>query len=173
MSQTSINDTSSSSFSEISESIATPELLRRYPNNDHKDFYLPTNVTVFCQPEGCITKGMFSWLFWKNMSEFSWDKIEIFRFFMEYSIIWNWIMILNYCFKVLKFPFSEFRWLMTIDSAYMRSTILRIITTLAFSSRNRQFCVYVDRERFGENSLWNLLKFLSKLWKKSRYIHGW
>ncbi|EJD73703.1 MAP kinase-activating death domain-containing protein [Loa loa] len=54
ISQTSIGDASSSSS--ISQSITTPELLRRYPNNDHKDFYLPTDVTVFCQPEGCVTK---------------------------------------------------------------------------------------------------------------------
>uniref|UniRef100_A0A915PNB8 MAP kinase-activating death domain protein n=1 Tax=Setaria digitata TaxID=48799 RepID=A0A915PNB8_9BILA len=52
LSQTSINDASSST----SQSATTPELLRRYPNDDHKDFYLPTDVTVFCQPEGCITK---------------------------------------------------------------------------------------------------------------------
>ncbi|MCP9265477.1 MAP kinase-activating death domain protein [Dirofilaria immitis] len=54
ISQASINDaTSSSSFLQTT---TTPELLRRYPNDDHKDFYLPTDVTVFCQPEGCITK---------------------------------------------------------------------------------------------------------------------
>ncbi|VDP20850.1 unnamed protein product [Onchocerca flexuosa] len=52
ISQTNINGASSST----SQSITTPELLRRYPNNDHKDFHLPTDVTVFCQPEGCITK---------------------------------------------------------------------------------------------------------------------
>ncbi|VDK89012.1 unnamed protein product [Litomosoides sigmodontis] len=51
--QTSISDTSPSL---TSQSVTAPELLRRYPNNDHKDFHLPTNVTVFCQPEGCITK---------------------------------------------------------------------------------------------------------------------
>ncbi|ETN71365.1 DENN domain protein [Necator americanus] len=27
----------------------------RYPTDDHKDFFLPTDVTVFCQPEGCVT----------------------------------------------------------------------------------------------------------------------
>ncbi|CAG9540111.1 unnamed protein product [Cercopithifilaria johnstoni] len=53
ISQPNISDISQSS---TSQSITTPELLRRYPNNDHKDFYLPTDVTVFCQPEGCITK---------------------------------------------------------------------------------------------------------------------
>lgn len=35
--------------------ISNPELLRRYPTDDHKDFHLPTDVTYFCQPEGCIT----------------------------------------------------------------------------------------------------------------------
>ena len=29
-----------------------PELLRRYPLEDHKDFMLPQDVTYFCQPEG-------------------------------------------------------------------------------------------------------------------------
>ncbi|VIO87749.1 Regulator of presynaptic activity aex-3, putative [Brugia malayi] len=52
ISQTNINDASSSSMPQS----VTPELLRRYPNDDHKDFFLPTDVTVFCQPEGCITK---------------------------------------------------------------------------------------------------------------------
>ena len=35
----------------------TPELLRRYPNEDHKDFPLPPDVVFFCQPEGCISVG--------------------------------------------------------------------------------------------------------------------
>lgn len=56
LSQASIDVASSSS----SQSVTTPELLRRYPTDDHKDFHLPTDVTVFCQPEGCITKGLFS-----------------------------------------------------------------------------------------------------------------
>jgi hypothetical protein len=30
-----------------------PELLRRYPLNDHDDFMLPQDVVYFCQPEGC------------------------------------------------------------------------------------------------------------------------
>ena len=30
-----------------------PELLRRYPLDDHSDFMLPQDVTYFCQPEGC------------------------------------------------------------------------------------------------------------------------
>lgn len=33
--------------------IQMPELLRRYPLNDHSDFKLPQDVTYFCQPEGC------------------------------------------------------------------------------------------------------------------------
>ncbi|VDN56295.1 unnamed protein product [Dracunculus medinensis] len=40
-----------------SQSVTAPELLRRYPTDDHKDFSLPTDVTVFCQPEGCIIRG--------------------------------------------------------------------------------------------------------------------
>ena len=35
----------------------TPELLRRYPLEDHKDFPLPPDVVFFCQPEGCISAG--------------------------------------------------------------------------------------------------------------------
>ena len=35
----------------------TPELLRRYPLEDHKDFPLPPDVVFFCQPEGCINVG--------------------------------------------------------------------------------------------------------------------
>ena len=35
--------------------VSNPELLRRYPTDDHKDFQLPTDVTYFCQPEGCVT----------------------------------------------------------------------------------------------------------------------
>lgn len=30
-----------------------PHLLRRYPIEDHKDFALPPDVVIFCQPEGC------------------------------------------------------------------------------------------------------------------------
>ena len=32
-----------------------PELLRKYPEQDHKDFPLPPDVVFFCQPEGCAT----------------------------------------------------------------------------------------------------------------------
>ncbi|ELU16418.1 hypothetical protein CAPTEDRAFT_182066, partial [Capitella teleta] len=35
----------------------TPELLRRYPVEDHKDFALAPDVVFFCQPEGCINVG--------------------------------------------------------------------------------------------------------------------
>ena len=35
----------------------TPELLRRYPLENHKDFLLPTDIIFFCQPEGCISVG--------------------------------------------------------------------------------------------------------------------
>ncbi|XP_063401019.1 MAP kinase-activating death domain protein-like isoform X5 [Mytilus trossulus] len=35
----------------------TPELLRRYPLEDHKDFALPNDIIFFCQPEGCISVG--------------------------------------------------------------------------------------------------------------------
>lgn len=36
-------------------SVTVPELLRRYPPEDHKDFPLPPDVVFFCQPEGCTT----------------------------------------------------------------------------------------------------------------------
>ncbi|XP_039610015.1 MAP kinase-activating death domain protein isoform X18 [Polypterus senegalus] len=39
-----------------SDSVAqTPELLRRYPLEDHLDFPLPPDVVFFCQPEGCLS----------------------------------------------------------------------------------------------------------------------
>lgn len=34
--------------------VNTPQLLRRYPVTNHKDFELPANIVYFCQPEGCI-----------------------------------------------------------------------------------------------------------------------
>lgn len=37
-----------------SNSVQMPELLRRYPLQDHNDFALPLDVVFFCQPEGCI-----------------------------------------------------------------------------------------------------------------------
>ncbi|XP_056269480.1 MAP kinase-activating death domain protein isoform X6 [Pseudoliparis swirei] len=33
----------------------TPQLLRRYPLEDHRDFPLPPDVVFFCQPEGCLS----------------------------------------------------------------------------------------------------------------------
>lgn len=45
---------SSSSSSTSSYSVQMPELLRRYPPEDHKDFSLPPDVVFFCQPEGCF-----------------------------------------------------------------------------------------------------------------------
>ncbi|KAI1309467.1 MAP kinase-activating death domain protein [Halotydeus destructor] len=38
-------------------SVHVPELLRRYPPDDHKDFPLPPDVVFFCQPEGCVSVG--------------------------------------------------------------------------------------------------------------------
>ncbi|XP_032083133.1 MAP kinase-activating death domain protein isoform X12 [Thamnophis elegans] len=39
-----------------SDSVAqTPELLRRYPLEDHPDFPLSPDVVFFCQPEGCLS----------------------------------------------------------------------------------------------------------------------
>ncbi|XP_032215989.1 MAP kinase-activating death domain protein isoform X9 [Mustela erminea] len=39
-----------------SDSVAqTPELLRRYPLEDHSEFPLPPDVVFFCQPEGCLS----------------------------------------------------------------------------------------------------------------------
>ncbi|MGH0145519.1 UNVERIFIED_CONTAM: hypothetical protein FKN15_026842 [Acipenser sinensis] len=35
--------------------IQTPELLRRYPLEDHHEFPLPPDVVFFCQPEGCLS----------------------------------------------------------------------------------------------------------------------
>ncbi|GJQ84730.1 hypothetical protein Trydic_g21135 [Trypoxylus dichotomus] len=38
-------------------SIQSPELLRRYPTQDHKDFPMPLDMVYFCQPEGCSSVG--------------------------------------------------------------------------------------------------------------------
>ena len=38
-------------------SAVTPELLRRYPIDDHADFPLPLDMVYFCQPEGCLSLG--------------------------------------------------------------------------------------------------------------------
>lgn len=40
-----------------SSSIQAPELLRRYPVQDHKDFPMPLDMVYFCQPEGCSSVG--------------------------------------------------------------------------------------------------------------------
>lgn len=37
------------------DSTETPQLLRRFPQKDHDDFFLPPDVVFFCQPEGCST----------------------------------------------------------------------------------------------------------------------
>ncbi|VEN60553.1 unnamed protein product [Callosobruchus maculatus] len=37
--------------------IQSPELLRRYPIQDHKDFPMPLDMVYFCQPEGCSSVG--------------------------------------------------------------------------------------------------------------------
>lgn len=37
--------------------LQVPELLRRYPVEDHKDFPLPLDMVYFCQPEGCTSVG--------------------------------------------------------------------------------------------------------------------
>src|SRR5207249_3686092 len=41
----------------LSQSVQMPELLRRYPPGEHKDFPLPPDVVFFCQPEGCKSVG--------------------------------------------------------------------------------------------------------------------
>ncbi|KAI4462781.1 hypothetical protein MML48_4g00015086 [Holotrichia oblita] len=38
-------------------SYEAPELLRRYPTQDHKDFPMPLDMVYFCQPEGCSSVG--------------------------------------------------------------------------------------------------------------------
>lgn len=37
--------------------VQAPELLRRYPPDDHKDFPFPLDMVYFCQPEGCVSEG--------------------------------------------------------------------------------------------------------------------
>lgn len=37
--------------------VQAPELLRRYPPVDHKDFPFPIDMVYFCQPEGCLSVG--------------------------------------------------------------------------------------------------------------------
>ncbi|GAV00192.1 hypothetical protein RvY_11076 [Ramazzottius varieornatus] len=38
-----------------SQNISRPQMLRRYPVDDHKDFPLPFEIAYFCQPEGNFT----------------------------------------------------------------------------------------------------------------------
>lgn len=40
-----------------SETPQQPEILRRYPADNHEDFILPSDTAFFCQPEGCTTIG--------------------------------------------------------------------------------------------------------------------
>ncbi|CAL8096135.1 unnamed protein product [Calicophoron daubneyi] len=35
--------------------VQTPVILNRFPPNDHADFFLPPDVALFCQPEGCFS----------------------------------------------------------------------------------------------------------------------
>ncbi|KAK9877673.1 hypothetical protein WA026_019345 [Henosepilachna vigintioctopunctata] len=46
-----------SKTSSSNASIQAPELLRRYPVQDHKDFPMPLDMVYFCQPEGCSSVG--------------------------------------------------------------------------------------------------------------------
>ncbi|VVC41070.1 Hypothetical protein CINCED_3A012715 [Cinara cedri] len=50
-----ISSTTESCNTEDNLYIQTPELLRRYPASDHKDFLLPETMSYFCQPEGCVS----------------------------------------------------------------------------------------------------------------------
>ncbi|XP_066247260.1 MAP kinase-activating death domain protein isoform X3 [Euwallacea similis] len=49
--------TPSSVKQSASPHIQAPELLRRYPIQDHKDFPMPLDMVYFCQPEGCSSVG--------------------------------------------------------------------------------------------------------------------
>ncbi|CAG9766594.1 unnamed protein product [Ceutorhynchus assimilis] len=51
------NTPSSVKQSASSPHIQAPELLRRYPIQDHKDFPMPLDMVYFCQPEGCSSVG--------------------------------------------------------------------------------------------------------------------
>ncbi|XP_025203393.1 MAP kinase-activating death domain protein-like isoform X3 [Melanaphis sacchari] len=48
-------DSSTVSSNDDNFYIQNPELLRRYPAEDHKDFILPETMSYFCQPEGCVS----------------------------------------------------------------------------------------------------------------------
>jgi len=47
----------SGSVAGSSPPVQAPELLRRYPTEDHSDFPLPLDMVYFCQPEGCVSVG--------------------------------------------------------------------------------------------------------------------
>ena len=47
----------SSNPSVDSETPQQPEILRRYPAENHHDFPLAQDTAFFCQPEGCTTIG--------------------------------------------------------------------------------------------------------------------
>ncbi|XP_060847508.1 MAP kinase-activating death domain protein isoform X3 [Rhopalosiphum padi] len=58
------NGTNNDDYSGVSSTVSSsddnfyiqnPELLRRYPAEDHKDFILPETMSYFCQPEGCVS----------------------------------------------------------------------------------------------------------------------
>uniref|UniRef100_A0A146KS47 MAP kinase-activating death domain protein n=1 Tax=Lygus hesperus TaxID=30085 RepID=A0A146KS47_LYGHE len=49
--------TSPRNVNSASPAVQVPELLRRYPAEDHKDFPLPLDMVYFCQPEGCVSVG--------------------------------------------------------------------------------------------------------------------
>ncbi len=50
-------DSSANASLHSTASVTTPELLRRYPLEDHTDFPLPLDMVYFCQPEGCLSLG--------------------------------------------------------------------------------------------------------------------
>ena len=39
------------------DSTESPEMIKRYPREDHKDFPLHPDIVFFCQPEGCSTSS--------------------------------------------------------------------------------------------------------------------
>lgn len=41
----------------VVDSTHSPDMLRRFPVTDHKDFPLPPDIVFFCQPEGCTTSS--------------------------------------------------------------------------------------------------------------------
>lgn len=49
------NNPSQGTSGATNRTVHVPELLRRYPPKDHKDFPLPPDLVFFCQPEGCVS----------------------------------------------------------------------------------------------------------------------